>query len=62
MEYCSTLKEVKMKKINTKTDKTGGTWDTYQAGNTKIQTHTSKKGDTAVFHNGKKLNPKKGQL
>lgn len=48
-----------MKKTNSKTDKNGGTWDTYQAGNTKIQTHTSKKGDTAVFHNGKKLNPKK---
>lgn len=49
-----------MNKINTKQDKNGGCWETFKKGNVKIQTHTSSKGEVAVFHNGKKLNPKKG--
>lgn len=48
-----------MKHDKTRKDSNGGVWDNYSAGDTKIQTHTTKKGDVAVFHNGKKLNPKK---
>lgn len=48
-----------MKQTKSRPDKTGGQWNTYEAGGVKIQTHTSKKGETAVFHGGKKLNPKK---
>lgn len=47
-----------MKHISSKKDASGGTWDTYKTGNTKIQTHTTKKGDVAVFCNNKKLNKK----
>lgn len=47
-----------MKHLSSKKDSTGGTWDTYKAGNTKIQTHTTKKGEVAVFCNNKKLNKK----
>lgn len=32
-----------MKHISSRKDTTGGTWDTYKTGNTKIQTHTTKK-------------------
>lgn len=49
-----------MQHVNSKPDKSGGNWDTYKKGDVKIQTHTSSKGEVAVFHNGKKLNPKKG--
>lgn len=48
-----------MKKIKTTIDASGKQWDNYKVGDTKIQTCTSKSGDVAVFHNGKKLNPKK---
>lgn len=48
-----------MKKTSSRIDSTGQQWDNYKAGDTRIQTCTSKKGDVAVFHNGKKLNPKK---
>lgn len=47
-----------MEHIKSKKDSTGGTWDTYKTGNTKIQTHTTKKGDVAVFCNNKKINKK----
>lgn len=44
-----------MEHIKSKKDSTGGT---YKTGNTKIQTHTTKKGDVAVFCNNKKINKK----
>lgn len=49
-----------MKKISSRKDSLGGTWDTYETGNEKIQTHTTKKGNVAIFHKGKKINSKKG--
>ena len=48
-----------MKKTSTRIDKSGKQWDNYKVGDVNIQTCTSKKGDIAVFGNGKKLNPKK---
>lgn len=46
-----------MKHISSRKDTTGGTWK-IKTGNTKIQTHTTKKGEVAVFCNNKKLNKK----
>ena len=45
---------------STREDKQGGTWDTYKDSETgeKIQTRTDKKGNTAIFKNGKKVNKK----